>query len=109
MARLLEGRHALVTGAGRGIGAAIALKFAQAGADVALAARRASQLEEGKDKIEKIGRKAMVIPTDMGDRQQVLSLVKSALGRFGGVDVVVRNAAVIRTISALTDVCHDAV
>jgi NAD(P)-dependent dehydrogenase (short-subunit alcohol dehydrogenase family) len=45
MAGLLEGRHALVTGAGRGIGAAIALKFAQAGADVALAARSASPLK----------------------------------------------------------------
>jgi len=60
---LLEGRHALVTGAGRGIGAAIALKFAQAGADVALAARSASQLEEVKAQIEKLGRKALVIPT----------------------------------------------
>jgi 7-alpha-hydroxysteroid dehydrogenase len=63
MATFREGRHALVTGAGRGIGAAIALKFAQAGADVALAARSASQLDEVKAKIEKLGRKALVIPT----------------------------------------------
>jgi 7-alpha-hydroxysteroid dehydrogenase len=48
VAGLLEGRHALVTGAGRGIGASIAVKFAQAGADVALAARSVSQLEEVK-------------------------------------------------------------
>ena len=92
MAGLLEGRHALVTGAGRGIGAAIALKFAQAGADIALAARSVSQLEEVKAKIEKLGRKALVIPTDMGNRGQVLKLVDSALAGFGWIDVVVSNA-----------------
>src|SRR5260370_12482022 len=94
MGGLLEGRHALVAGAGRGIGAAISLKFAQAGADVALAARSASQLEEVKAKIEKIGRKALVIPTDMGDRHQALSLVNPALAGFGGVRVGVMKPGV---------------
>jgi NAD(P)-dependent dehydrogenase (short-subunit alcohol dehydrogenase family) len=108
MAGLLEGRHALVTGAGRGIGAAIALKFAQAGADVALAARSASQLEEVKAKIEKLGRKALVIPTDMGDRRQVLSLVNSALAGFGGIDVVVSNAGMSGPFGPLRDVTPEA-
>jgi NAD(P)-dependent dehydrogenase (short-subunit alcohol dehydrogenase family) len=108
MAGLLEGRHALVTGAGRGIGAAIALKFAQAGADVALAARSASQLEEVKAKIEKLGRKAVVIPTDMGDRRQVLSLVDSAIAGLGGIDVVVSNAAMSGPFEPLRDVTPEA-
>jgi NAD(P)-dependent dehydrogenase (short-subunit alcohol dehydrogenase family) len=108
MAGLLEGRHALVTGAGRGIGAAIALKFAQAGADVALAARSASQLEEVKAKIEKLGRKALVIPTDMGNRRQVLSLVDSALAGFGGIDVVVSNAGMSGPLEPLRDVSPEA-
>jgi NAD(P)-dependent dehydrogenase (short-subunit alcohol dehydrogenase family) len=108
MAGLLEGRRALVTGAGRGIGAAIALKFAQAGADVALAARSASQLEEVKAKIEKLGRKALAIPTDMGNRQQVLSLVDSALEGFGGIDVVVSNAGMSGPFGPLRDVSPEA-
>ena len=108
MTGLLEGRHALVTGAGRGIGAAIALKFAQAGADVALAARSASQLEEVKAQIEKLGRKALVIPTDMGNRRQVLSLVDSALAGFGGIDVVVSNAGMSGPFEPLRDVSAEA-
>jgi NAD(P)-dependent dehydrogenase (short-subunit alcohol dehydrogenase family) len=108
MAGLLEGRHALVTGAGRGIGAAIALKFAQAGADVALAARSVSQLDEVKTKIEKLGRKALVIPTDMGNRGQVLKLVDSALAGFGGIDVVVSNAAMSGPFGPLRDVSPEA-
>ena len=108
MAGLLVGRHALVTGAGRGIGAAIALKFAQAGADVALAARSVSQLEEVKTKIEKLGRKALVIPTDMGNRGQVLKLVDSALSGFGGIDVVVSNAGMSGPFGPLRDVSPEA-
>ena len=108
MAGLLVGRHALVTGAGRGIGAAIALKFAQEGADVALAARSVSQLEEVKTKIERLGRKALVIPTDMGNRGQVLKLVDSALAGFGGIDVVVSNAGMSGPFGPLRDVSPEA-
>src|ERR1700722_15729892 len=104
MTGLLEGRRALVTGAGRGIGAAIALKFAQAGADVALAARSVQQLEEVKARIEKLGRKALVIPTDMGDRRQVLRLVDACLGGFGGIDGVVSNAGMSGPFGPLRDV-----
>ena len=104
MAGLLEGRHALVTGAGRGIGASIAVKFAQAGADVALAARSVSQLEEVKARIEKLGRTALVIPTDMSDRDQVLHLVDAALDGFGAIDVVVSNAAMSGPFGPLRDV-----
>jgi short-subunit dehydrogenase len=105
VAGLLEGRHALVTGAGRGIGASIAVKFAQAGADVALAARSVSQLEEVKARIEKLGRKALVIPTDMSDRDQVLHLVDTdmiseAIGTDPGIAGQARQSGAAEAVDA---------
>jgi NAD(P)-dependent dehydrogenase (short-subunit alcohol dehydrogenase family) len=107
MTKLLEGRRALVTGAGRGIGAAIALKFAEAGADVVLCARSVPQLEEVKARIEKLGQRAVVVPADMGDRGQVLRLADSAQGAFGGIDVIVSNAASSGPFGPLRDVSPD--
>src|SRR5437868_5517749 len=94
MAGVLEGRRALVTGAGRGIGEAIALRFAKAGADVVLAARSKDQLESVKAQIEALGRKAHIVPTDMGDPEQVRALAREALKAFGGLEIVVSNAGI---------------
>lgn len=88
----LAGKTALVTGAGRGIGEAIALKFAREGADLVLAARTRSQLAQVQKKIEELGRRAIVTPTDMADDAQAVSLAKIALEEFGHVDIVVSNA-----------------
>jgi NAD(P)-dependent dehydrogenase (short-subunit alcohol dehydrogenase family) len=91
---LLEGKSALVTGAGRGIGRAIALEFARAGADVVLAARSKEQLDNVAAEIQALGRKALAVPTDLGDREQVAALAESALAKFGVIDIAVSNAAI---------------
>jgi NAD(P)-dependent dehydrogenase (short-subunit alcohol dehydrogenase family) len=67
----LEGKVALVTGGSRGIGRAIALAFAQAGADVALAARGREDLERVAKEVEAEGRRALAVPTDVTDPGQV--------------------------------------
>ncbi|HVF19600.1 MAG TPA: glucose 1-dehydrogenase [Mycobacteriales bacterium] len=88
----LAGKTALVTGASRGIGRAIAIGFAAAGADVAVNARTAEALEETVAAIEALGRKAIVVPADVTDRAAVDGMVAGALDGLGHVDVVVNNA-----------------
>ena len=88
----LEGKRALVTGASRGIGREIAIGYARAGADVALAARDADKLDEVRREVEALGRKAVVIPTDVMDPDAVRAMVASAIDGLGAVDVLVNNA-----------------
>jgi NAD(P)-dependent dehydrogenase (short-subunit alcohol dehydrogenase family) len=88
----LDGRRALVTGASRGIGRAIALGYAEAGADVAVLARDAAALTAVADEIEKLGRRALVLPCDVTDAGQVADAVDRAVAEFGGLDVLVNNA-----------------
>ena len=90
--RVLEGRVAIVTGASSGIGAATAGELARRGAHVVLAARRADALHARADALRARGGDALVVPTDVTDRQQLSHLVKEAEAAFGPVDVVVNNA-----------------
>jgi 7-alpha-hydroxysteroid dehydrogenase len=88
----LDGKVALVTGAGKGIGAAIARGFAEAGADVVLAARTREDLDAVAADIEAMGRRALVVPTDVLDFTQLEALVQQTQAAFGGVDILVNNA-----------------
>jgi 2-deoxy-D-gluconate 3-dehydrogenase len=88
----LEGKRALVTGASRGIGAAIALAFAEAGADVAVTARSEADLEEVAGKARATGRTAVAIPTDVTQMDQVYACVERAVAELGGIDILVNNA-----------------
>ena len=88
----LEGKTALVTGGGRGIGRAIALVFAEAGADVAVTARSADQVEAVAAEIEAAGRKGVALTCDVADSAQVDRTVAEATERLGKIDILVNNA-----------------
>lgn len=87
----LDGQAAVVTGAGRGIGAATAVALAEAGADVLVSARTARDLEQVADRISRIGRRAVVVTADLADLDAVGSLAQAAYDAFGRLDLVVNN------------------
>lgn len=87
----LTGRVAVVTGAGRGIGAASAIALAQAGADVVISARTEDQLAEVAREVEAAGRRAQVVPADLSDLDAVAGLADAAVSAFGRLDIVVNN------------------
>ncbi len=92
----LQGQVAMVTGAGRGIGRAIALELASAGADLVLCARTAAQLEEVAGEVRALGRQALVAPGDVSKGTDVESVVTGALEHFGRIDILVNNAGITR-------------
>lgn len=89
----LKDKVAIVTGASRGIGEAIAVRFAEAGAAVVLAARKPDALAAVVARIEAAGGRALAVPAHTGKADDVANLVKAAVARFGKVDVLVNNAA----------------
>ncbi len=89
----LEGKVAIVTGGGRGIGAGISRVFAEAGAKVMIATRTASYGEELLDQIKAKGGDAALLSLDVGDTADLDRLVRTTLDRWGGVDILVHNAA----------------
>lgn len=87
----LQGRVAVVTGAGRGIGAGIARAFAEVGADVVIGARTADQLEGVAAEVRRLGRRALVVPGSLAEREGMQRLVDRAASELGRIDVVVNN------------------
>ncbi|MEV0247843.1 SDR family oxidoreductase [Nocardia sp. NPDC050712] len=87
----IDGQVAVVTGAGRGLGAAIALAFAEAGADVVIAARTKDQLDEVAERVEALGRRAHVVPVDLRDPEAAAGLAVAAVEEFDRLDIVVNN------------------
>jgi NAD(P)-dependent dehydrogenase (short-subunit alcohol dehydrogenase family) len=104
----LTGRHALVTGADSGIGRAVALAFAREGADVAI-----SYLSEDRDAqeterlVKKAGRRAILLPGDIGERSVPEVIARKALDEFGTIDILVNNAAFQRTYEKFDDVSDE--
>jgi len=90
----LKNRVALITGAGRGIGQAIALRFAKEGADLVLNARHRETLEKTRDLAADTGRRIELFPADVSDRAAVEAMVSRAIARFGRIDVLVNNAGI---------------
>ena len=87
----VSGQAAVVTGAGRGIGAATAVALAQAGADVLISARTEAELAKVAREIEEAGRRAVTVPADLADLDAMDGLVDTALAAFGRLDIVVNN------------------
>ncbi len=100
----LDGRRALVTGASRGLGSAIALSLARAGADVALLCRRkADEAAATAAAIEALGARCTVVLADVGDWASCEDAVGTAADRLGGLDIVVANAGVANPFLTLAD------
>lgn len=88
----LAGKRAVVTGAGKGIGRSIALALAEAGADVVVSARTASDLEQLTREIQALGHRALAVTCDVTDGEQVQAMAKTALEGLGGIDILINNA-----------------
>jgi len=91
----LKGRVAIVTGGGAGVGEAIALRYAQEGARVVVAEIEPARGEKVVSAIRQLGGDALFVQTDVASEQQIQALVETALARFGQIDVLVNNAAVL--------------
>ncbi len=96
----LDGKVAVVTGASSGLGVAFAEALAEAGADVALGARRVERLEQTKASVEARGRRALAVATDVVDPEQCQALVDAAMAELGRVDILVNNAGVGTAVPA---------
>ncbi len=88
----MDGKRVIVTGAGRGLGRQMALHLAEAGADIACAARTRSQIAAVAEEIEALGRRALVIPTDVSDSAQVDAMAQQTIDAWGGFEVMIANA-----------------
>ena len=97
----LDNKVALITGASHGIGEGIAVAFAEAGADVVLAARTVSDLERVSRRVESLGRKALVVPTDVSDLSAIQSMVDATVDSMGSIDVLANVAGSVRRVSML--------
>lgn len=97
----LEGKVAVVTGGTSGIGRALSLGLADAGADVIATARRKEQVDETANEIEARGRQTLRIVSDVGDRASLESLRDAAIERFGKVDILVNCAGIIKRMPTL--------
>jgi fengycin family lipopeptide synthetase B len=90
----LEGKVAIVTGGGRGIGRAIAVLFAKNGAGVTIAARTMGQIQETVEEIAKQGGRAIGMPLDVTEEEEVNTFVERVLEKFGHIDILVNNAGI---------------
>jgi len=90
----LDGKVAVVTGAGRGLGKSITLTFAEAGADIVAVSRTLSELEKTAELVRQQGHKCLTMPTDVTDKNQVNKMVNSTVSEFGKIDILVNNAGI---------------
>jgi NAD(P)-dependent dehydrogenase (short-subunit alcohol dehydrogenase family) len=99
----LDGKVAVVTGASSGLGVGFAKALAGAGADVVLGARRAEALEATRDEVTALGRRAVVVPTDVSDPDACTALVQAGMDELGRIDVLINNAGLGTAVPALKE------
>jgi len=99
----LEGKTAIVTGSGRGIGSAIALAMAEEGADIVVLSRTWSEVAETAAKVNDLGRRSLTLDVDVSKIEQVERMVKSAMQEFGKIDILVNCAGVQGPIGPLVE------
>ena len=109
----LEGKVAIITGGGTGLGKVMALTLAKAGADIVVAGRRVPPIEQTAKEVRDLGRRALAIPTDVADSEQCNRLIERTLSEMGRIDILINNAGgggrgERRPIQDMTDeVWHD--
>jgi NAD(P)-dependent dehydrogenase (short-subunit alcohol dehydrogenase family) len=104
---LLTDKVVVVSGVGPGLGRAIAEQCAKAGADLVLASRTESRLREVADEVKALGRRALVVPTDINDDASAQALVEATLGEYGRIDSLINNAFAIPPLGDLQTVDFD--
>ena len=104
MSGAFEGRLALITGAGRGIGAAIAEALAAEGAHVVLTARTSAALEAVEEKIHAAGGSATIAPMDLAEPDSIARLAQAVAGRWPALDILVLNAAMLGTLTPVAQI-----
>jgi 2-dehydro-3-deoxy-D-gluconate 5-dehydrogenase len=97
----IDGTIAFITGAGRGIGKAVTLALAEAGADVVLIGRDESRLTGTAREVEALGRRSLVLPADVSDTTAIQAAVAQTIERMGPIDILVNNAGIIRRAPAV--------
>jgi NAD(P)-dependent dehydrogenase (short-subunit alcohol dehydrogenase family) len=100
---MLENKVVVISGVGPALGTTLARRFAEAGADLVLAARTAERLTEVADQVTALGRRALAVTTDITDDAQVANLVARSMDEYGKVDVLVNNAFRIPSMKPLAD------
>jgi NAD(P)-dependent dehydrogenase (short-subunit alcohol dehydrogenase family) len=97
----LEGQVAIITGAGRGIGRATALELARMGADIVVAELNRENAERTASEVRGLGRRALVVPTDVTSRKDLGTMVEQTRAEFGRIDALVNNAGIYRAAETL--------
>jgi NAD(P)-dependent dehydrogenase (short-subunit alcohol dehydrogenase family) len=100
---MLENKVVVISGVGPALGTTLARRFAEAGADLVLAARTAERLTEVADQVKALGRRALAVSTDITDDEQVANLVTRSLEEYGKVDVLINNAFRVPSMKPLAD------
>src|SRR5689334_9804878 len=99
-----DGKVVVVTGASKGLGRAMAVGFAESGADVVVASRKVEECQKVAEEVRRLGREALAVSCHVGEWDQCGALIDAAVARFGRIDVLVNNAGIAPVPPSLKDI-----